>query len=64
MSEISCFQETLKIRKVDGKLVLQIPEAFLRFYNMRRRHRVVSVNGNNLLVTVSGDIVEEKKYPS
>lgn len=63
-SEISCFQASLKIRKVDGKLVLQIPEAFLRFYNMHRKHRVISVNGNNLLVTVSGDIVEEKKYPS
>lgn len=63
-SEISCFQASLKIRKVDGKLVLQIPEAFLRFYNMHRKHRVISVNGNNLLITVSGDIVEEKKYPS
>jgi len=63
-SEISCFQESLKIRKVDGKLVLKIPETFLRFYNMERKHRVISVNGNNLLVTVSGDIVEEKKYPS
>ena len=26
--------------------------------------RVVSINGNNLLITVAGDIVEEKKYPS
>ena len=63
-SEISCFQASLKIRRVDGKLVLQIPEAFLRFYNMRRKHRVVSVKGNNLLITVSGDIVEEENYPS
>jgi hypothetical protein len=31
---------------------------------MERRHRVVSVNGNTILVTVSGEIVEEKKYPS
>ena len=28
------------------------------------KHRVVSLNGNNLLITVSGDIIEEKKYPS
>jgi DNA-binding MarR family transcriptional regulator len=63
-SEISCFQESLPIRKIDGKLVLQIPEKFQRFYNMERKHRVISVNGNNLLITVSGDIVEEKKYPS
>ena len=63
-SEISCFQEKLTVRRVDGKLVLQIPETFKRFYGLERRHRVISVNGNNLLVTVSGEIVEEKKYPS
>ena len=63
-SEISCFQESLPIRKINGKLVLQIPEKFQRFYSMERKHRVISVNGNNLLITVSGDIVEEKKYPS
>jgi hypothetical protein len=63
-SEVSCFQETLPIKKVDGKLVFQIPEKFQRFYSMERKHRVVSVNGSNLLVTVSGDIVEEKRYPA
>jgi len=26
--------------------------------------RVVSINGNNPLITVAGDIVEERKYPS
>jgi hypothetical protein len=31
---------------------------------MQRKHRIVSINGNNILVTISGDIVEEKKYPS
>jgi hypothetical protein len=62
-SEISCFQQRLSIKKIDGKMVLRIPERFRRFYGMERKHRVVSVNGNNLLVTVSGDIVEEKKYP-
>jgi len=45
-------------------MVFQIPEKFWRFYNLERKHRVVSVNGNNLLVTVSGDIGEEKRYPS
>jgi len=62
--EISCFLEKIPIKETDGKMVLQIPERFWRFYNLERKHRVVSVNGNNLLITVSGDIVEEKKYPS
>jgi len=62
--EISCFSEKIPIRKSAETAVLQIPEKIVRFYNMERRHRIVSVNGNTILVTVSGEIVEEKKYPS
>jgi len=62
--EVSCFLERIPIEKSAGKIVLRIPERFCRFYNLERKHRVVSVNGNNILITVSGDIVEEKKYPS
>jgi len=62
--EISCFIERIPIQKVSEKLLLMIPEKFWRFYNLERKHRVVSVNGNNVLVTVSGDIIEEKRYPS
>ncbi|MBS7632230.1 hypothetical protein KEJ15_01215 [Candidatus Bathyarchaeota archaeon] len=62
--EVSCFLEKVPIQKEDGRIVLQIPENFWRFYNLDRKHRVVSVNGNNILITVSGDIVEEKEYPS
>jgi hypothetical protein len=62
--EVSCFVETVAVQREDGRLVLRIPENFWRFYNLDRTHRVVSVNGNNILITVSGDIVEEKEYPS
>jgi len=62
--EVSCFLERVLIQREDGRIVLQIPENFWRFYNLDRKHRVVSVNGNNILITVSGDIVEEKEYPS
>ena len=63
--EISCFLESVSIiRDKDEKPVIRIPENFSRFYNLDRKHRVVSINGNNLLVTICGDIVEEKNYPS
>jgi len=62
--EISCFIEEVPIKRDNGRLLFKIPENFWRFYNLDRKHRVVSINGNNLLITVSGDIVEEKKYPS
>lgn len=63
-NEISCFTERIPIQKGEAKLVLEIPEKFRRFYDFERKHRVVSLNGNNILITVSGNIIEEKKYPS
>jgi len=61
--EISCFTRNVPITRDNEKYVLNIPEEFWRFYNLDRKHRVVSINGNNILITVSGDIVEEKRYP-
>jgi hypothetical protein len=63
-NEVSCFIEKIPIKKQGEKIVLQIPEKFSRFYNIERKHKVVSVNGNNILITISGNIIEEKKYPS
>jgi len=61
---ISCFAERIPISKTNGKLSLKIPENLVSFYHLNEKHRVVSVNGNNILITVSGDIIETKKYPS
>ncbi len=64
-NEISRFADSIPIRiNAHGKLLLRIPEDFWRFYNLERKHRVVSVNGNALLITISGDIIEERDYPS
>jgi hypothetical protein len=62
--EISCFLEKVPIRKGRETIILKIPEKIVRFYSMERKHRVVSINGNTVLVTISGDIIEEKKYPA
>jgi hypothetical protein len=62
--EISCLLEEIPLKKEGDKIGLHIPEKFSRFYNMERKHRIVSLNGNNILITISGDIIEEKKYPS
>ena len=62
--EISCFAEEISITRDAEKVVVQIPEKIKRFYNFEQKHRVVSVNGNNLLITISGNIVEDKKYPA
>ena len=63
-NKISCFQERIPLKKERGKIELEIPKKFLIFYDVERKHRTLSINGNNILVTISGDIVEEKRYPS
>lgn len=64
-SEIACFSSRVPLRRGDGdKVSLTIPEKFVHFYNLEKKHRVVFLNGNNVLVTVSGDIIETKNYPS
>lgn len=63
-SEIACFNSRIPISRTDGKVSLRIPEKFVNFYNLEKKHRVVFLNGNNLLVTVSGEIIETKNYPS
>lgn len=63
-NEISCFSSSIPMENVEGKISIRIPENFVRFYNLEKKHRVVSINGNNILVTISGDILEMKRYPS
>ena len=61
---IACFTETTPIKKDKETLVLQIPERFNRFYNIANKHKVVTVNGNAILITITGNIINEKKYPA
>lgn len=63
-NEISCFKSRIPIERNSARISLKIPETFVTFYHLNEKHRTVSVNGNNILITVSGDIIETKKYPS
>ena len=63
-NEVSCFKSKIPIERNNARARMRIPEKFVNFYHMNEKHRTVSVNGNNILITVSGDIIETKKYPS
>lgn len=63
-NEIACFHEKINIERTTEKVSLQIPDKIKTFYNMERKHSVVSINGNDILVTISGTIIEDKKYPA
>lgn len=63
-NDISCFSSRIPIERAHEKTSLVIPEKFMNFYHLEEKHRTISVSGNNILVTISGNIVETKKYPS
>ena len=62
--ESATFTAEIPIRKQGGKIILKIPEKFSRFYGFGKRYTVASVNGNAVITTMSGYVVEEKKYPA
>jgi len=62
--EFAFFTAEIPIKRQEGKIALQIPEKFSGFYGIGRRHLAASVSGNAILITISGTIVEEKKYPA
>lgn len=60
----ACFTERVNLRRHWKKISLNLPERFLRFYHLDEKHKTVALNGANILVTISGDIIQSKKYPS
>lgn len=62
--ETAAFTEEIPTKRHKEKIILKIPEKFSRFYGIGRKHTGTSVNGNTILITISGNIVEEKKDPA
>lgn len=46
------------------KVCMRIPEKLVRFYNLEEKYKTVSSQEGILIITVSGDIVETKNYPT
>jgi len=57
-SEISRFEKELQLKHEDDKIAFEIPNEFKTFYQLDHKHYVVSINANNVLITISGDIIE------
>jgi len=60
----SCHMEKVDLRRHEEKISLTLPERFFKFYRLDQKHRTVALTGGNILVTVSGEIIQSKKYPS
>ena len=57
-------KDRVKLESARRSLALELPPEFMRFYRIENSHVVKTINGNDILLTVSGNVVETKKYPS
>jgi hypothetical protein len=62
--KIARFMSTVRIRRDDGGLHLTIPKEFVGFYHLDSHYFTKTLNANNILVTVGGQVVQSKAYPS
>lgn len=62
--EYAAFTATIPIKRQNDLIVLQLPKKFKTFYQLERKHRVSGLSSNTILITVSGNLVEVKKYPA
>lgn len=61
--EYASFTATAPIKKQAEKIVFHIPEKFVSFYNIKRKHKAVSVNDNTLLITISETSSKKRNTP-
>ena len=57
-NQISVFSESVPLTHEGGMVSFKIPEKFYTFYQLHQKHSVLTINSNNLLITVSGDIID------
>ena len=51
-------KDSIPIDREKEKLILRIPEKFMKFYNLNRKAFLIGVNGNNLLLTITDEITK------
>ena len=56
-NDISLLTREIPVRKEDNEIKFQFPEKFKRFYELNHKHYNISINGNKVLIIVSGNIV-------
>jgi len=57
-------KDTIPTRNSNGKISFDLPREFLNFYKLDRKGKTVAVGDNGILITISGEIIREKEYPT
>lgn len=59
--EVAGFRSRTSVRRGEGEIFLTIPENFVEFYNLDRKAYLTGITGDNLFITISGEIVKTER---
>jgi len=51
--EVACFVRKIPLEMIENKPIIRIPKEVFDFNHLGEKHKVTTVNGNELLITVS-----------
>jgi hypothetical protein len=63
-NDVAAFRTTICAKTHGTKILLTIPKKFIEFYNLDKKAYLTGVSGGNILITISGDIIKTKTYPT
>lgn len=61
---IAQFSTDTPVESKGDRVLLTIPRSFIQFYHLDTHFFAKTINGDNILITVGGRIVDSKPYPS
>ena len=62
--KIARFTSKVRVKRDLNGVHLTIPKKFEEFYHLKTHYFTKTVNANNILITVGGQLVQSKSYPS
>jgi len=57
-------KSVIPTRNDKSKISFDLPEEFCIFYQLDRKSKTVAVGDRNILITISGEIITQKEYPT
>ena len=60
--EVAGFKSKASVRRHGEEIFLTIPESFVEFYNLDRKVYLTGITGNNLFITISGEIIKTERH--
>lgn len=62
--KLACFAEEVKLNPEGKRFLVKLPRQFMDFYHLESKHVTKTINSNNVLLTIDGQLVTSKPYPA